>query len=164
MATQTHYYILKSSFSPADLFQVLKSLCEDPRFSPHSLDFDFDWIKRRIELSAESHVCAEDALEELIRWVNAAAGTGNLLPNECKEREDGRFAIPIGVLLQSPDVYVELILRQLDEYGVRNASPEFDGDGFAIPLTNSNKSMGYEEVIAAFPLPQYITVKDEGVR
>ncbi len=164
MAAQRHYFKLESSYGPADLFKTLKSTCEDAAFKKAAPAFEFDWIKRRVAISAATPHAAEEVLEALVKRVNKKAGTGMLLPGEAKKTDDGRTEIPVGVLLQSPDVYAEVIVQMLAEFGVRGIVTEEEGNGFSIPLNAMNRALEYREVIADFPLPDYLKIKDLGIK
>ena len=163
MTTPRHYFEIKSRYGPADLFKTLMSVCEDPRFKKVFPSYGFDWIKRKVEISAATPEGVEELLEELIKRVNRKAGKGMLLPGERVKKDDGYLAIPIGVLLQTPDVYAEVVTGALREFGVRSIQLENEGDGFSIPLSAINRALEYEEVINSFPLPDYLSIKDKGI-
>lgn len=171
MPQNSHHYLLRARFGPADLLKILNKLMAENKNHPDAPDFDFDYIKRKIEISARTRCTAEDLLEALVLHVEKQAGSGLLLPGAPQpdrgerdkplEGKDARVRIPIGVLVQTPDVYAEVLVNALQEYGVRGIVYEHDGDGFAIPQTRTNVMLDYTEIIGAFPLPGYLELVEE---
>lgn len=163
MAPKRHYYEITTNFAPRDLFLLLKKICDEPELRKQGAAFDFDWLKRRVELSAKSRDAAEDGLEILLTRLKAKAGGGLLLPGDAQEK-DGRTVIPVGVLLQSPEVYAELLANALTEFGLPNVTTEYEGNGLSLPAGKMTAMLQYETIISQFPLPGYLKIEDRGVR
>lgn len=164
MSSQRHYYRMETRYAPGDLFKTLKNTCGDNRFRRHKPSFDFDWMKRKVEIQADSQEGAEVVLEALIERVNRKAGRGLLLPGEPARTENGRITIPVGVLIQTPDIYTEVLVESLRECGVKGIQFENGGEGLSLPPNSLNRALEYGALIASFPLPEYLSVKDEGIR
>ncbi|CAN5182836.1 hypothetical protein BH09SUM1_BH09SUM1_13640 [soil metagenome] len=165
MAETRHYFEIVASFEAADLFRILKNVCEDRSLAAVKPDFDFDWLKRRAEISASSLCGAEDALDLILsRILKKTGSAGLLLPGESITDESGRTRIPIGVLLQSPDIYAELIGASLTEFAVAGVRREFDGNGISIPVNRMTSLVDYGEIVRMFPLPSYLTIADHGAK
>ncbi len=153
-------YIIESKFLPEDLFQILKKTCERGKFRDDKPDFDFDWMKRRIEVSARSEEGARGLAEAVARSIEARAGGGQLLPGEPVRRE-GRIAIPIGVLIQTPDVYAEMLAQMLREMGISGVRLEENGEGFSFPGGPAGKLIDFQSIIKDFPLPHYLKIREK---
>jgi hypothetical protein len=163
MAVQRkHHFQVVAKYGPPELFKALKNTVEDNRFKKFAPAFEFDWLKRKVEITANSHEGAEEVLEQFIRRVNEKAGTGLLLPGAAVKREQ-RTVIPVGILLQTADIYAEVVIGSLREFGVRGIELSGSGDEFAIPLTAINRALEYAEVISTFPLPGYLKIEDRGI-
>ena len=156
-----HYFLITARFGPPQLFQALRQICEDSRNRRLEPKFDFDWLKRRIELSANDRCGVEDLLEILLMRVQKH-GKSLLLPGETQERE-GRHVVPIGVLIQTPDIYAELMMAALSEFGMTSIRREFDGDGFSVGVGPIASAIPYKEIIDDFPLPEYLAIEDKGL-
>lgn len=163
MAEQRHHFRIEARFGPQDLFLILKKTCEALPFKPLQPGFDFDWLKRRVEISAASREGSEKVLDAVLEKVREKLGPGLLLPGEVIER-DGRFVAPIGVLLQTPDVYVEIITRTLLEMGFTTLRLEHEGTGFSLAVGGMRNVLPYRPLVMDFPLPAYMQIVDEGIR
>lgn len=158
---ETHRYRVVASVEPRDLLLALKKTCEQPRFREHQPDFDFDWMKRKIAVSAHTREAAQALRDAVLSAVEKKAGPGQLLPGAPVEQE-GRWTIPIGVLLQTPDVYTEMFAASLQELGITGVELEDDGAVIAIPVSGVALALDYRSIVAELPLPPYMRLIDEG--
>lgn len=162
MAAGNHYRI-EATFGPPDLFRLLRALCERPENRRAKMEFEFDWLKRRVALSAENTEALEGASASLIERVAREAAPGQLLLGPRGE-SDGRVIQPFGVLLQTPDVFLNLIVTTLGEFGAANIRVDEDGCGLTVPASRLNDLMQYDRLLLEFPLPAYLRiVADSGV-
>ena len=158
-----HHFRITASFGPADLFQLLRRACDYHEAKRAHAEFDFDWLKRRIAITADSEEAAEHSVEWVMGKVREKAGPGMLLPGDAEKREDGRVTVPVGVLLQTPDVYIEMMARMLTEMGLTSIRLEGE-DGFSIAVSHAARALEYEATVKDFPLPGYLKLEDGGVR
>ncbi len=158
---ETHRYRLVASVEPRDLLLALRKTCEQPRFREQKPDFDFDWMKRKIAVSAHTRESAEALRDAVLSAVEKKAGAGHLLPG-APLQQDGRWTVPIGVLLQTPDVYTEMFAASLQELGITGVELEDDGTVIAIPISGVALALDYRSIVAELPLPPYMRLVDEG--
>lgn len=161
MAEKRHHFEINTRFGPSDLFRVLRGACDKAKFKEHKPDFDFDWMSRAIEISALSEEGARMVYDYLEKEVAQRAGAGQLLPGMIVNRV-GRVALPIGVLIQTPDVYTEVIVDMLSEIGVSGRAEGEDG-AFSVPVNVAARAAGYEKIVHDFPLPPYLVIVDKGI-
>lgn len=158
------HYRIEVSLGPEQVFRALRETKEDTRLRGDAVDFDFDWLKRRAELSAATADGAERAVQLLLaRFDRIPNGGGVLLPGKVTERS-GRHAVPIGMLLSTAEELSELVARMISEIGVPGVRFEHGGAGFSYPSVAPTKALGCEELVRVFPLPPYARVVDEGER
>lgn len=160
--TPPHRYRLNATFGPPELFAMLKAIAETPRWQPHSPAFEFEWLKRRVAFSTTSEAAGAEMLEELIVRVGKAAGPGLLLPGPTQTDREGRYVFPVGVLVQTPDIYLEILVKTLTELGIKGVVVDEDAQGLSIPVSTRNMALGYTQMIASFPLPGYLKIEDLG--
>lgn len=159
MSSPRQSYRLKATFGPPDLFAILKKTTEKPAHRKNRAAFDFDWMKRRVELAAAGEDAVEELLSEVLDTVTRSAGAGTLLPGKCTESE-GLWCIPIGVLIQTPDVYTEMIVNMLRDMGMPGVRAEFDGEGFSLPGGAAGMAIDCNALLREFPFPAYIRVEE----
>ncbi len=161
MTQKCHRFRIESRFEPADLFKLLKRACEVPTARKGSAHFEFDWMKRRIDLIASDEEAVRAATIWLLDEVKRRTQGEFLLPRAPEKREDGSFIVAIGVLLQTPDVYVEMITRLLEESGIA-AIPGTEENTFKVAVNAKARALQYEQTINTFPLPEYLSIRDLG--
>lgn len=162
MKDARHYFALEARFGPADLFRLLKKACDRGKFVEHKPEFDFDWLKRKVTISANTAAGARTVTESFVHSVEAQIGAGQLLVGK-PIKENGRTTIPIGVLVQTPDIYVEIMVQSLQENGIKKARIEDDGEGFSLPAVFGADVLDCDALIGDFPLPSYIRIVDKGI-
>jgi len=162
MAGKKHRFRLKVRCAPADLLLALKSVCEDSRNRDAKATFEFDWLKRRAAISAATACAAEELAERVQVLAERRGGRGLLLPGKRIDEGDGRHTLPMGILLQSADVYAEMIRDAMGELGIPVALGE-DGEGFAVGVNPVARAMDYLSLVRMFPLPEYLELVDEGL-
>ena len=161
-AAAPHRYRITATFGPPELFAVLRNIAESPRRKDHAPEFEFEWLKRRVAVSATTEAAAAEMLDELLAVVGRLAGPGLMLPGQPQTGREGRFIFPVGVLIQTPDIYLEILVRTLTELGIKGVVVDDDGQGLSIPVSTRNMALGYTQMIASFPLPAYLVVEDLG--
>lgn len=159
MSSARNCYRLKATFGPQDLFAILKKTTEKPAHRKQHATFDFDWMKRRIELAAAGEDAVEALLSEVVDAVTRKAGGGTLLPGKCAESH-GLWRIPVGVLVQTPDVYTDMIVSMLRDMGLPGVRQEFDGEGFSLPGGAAGMAIDCRALLNEFPFPAYIQVEE----
>jgi hypothetical protein len=157
------HYRLETRFGPEELFKALREACaaSKGKDGKPAVRFDFDWLKRKVALLSPDKDAAESALEHLILAVDQRADRGLLLPGD--PRKSGlEWELPVGVLLQTPDVYAEVVLAALAEMGIKGAHLDEDGAGFTVPDTALARAANSDGFVMEFPLPAYLSMKDLG--
>jgi hypothetical protein len=154
-----HHYEIRASYGPEQLFAALRATCEAA-----GADFEFNWIGRAIHLLAADLDTAESTAATLVERVAIESARGMLLPGDAQQQEDGRIRLPIGILLQTPDVFVDVITGTLHEFGIAGIRRREDGNGFFVPISKSSRALNYHELVMGFPLPAYLRIEDMGQR
>jgi hypothetical protein len=158
-----HHFEITASYGPAQLFATLKKLCENREGRVVNATFEFDWMKRGVWIEAESERGATMVAERLAKAVDHDAAPGQILVGRLDKAPSGRPRQSIGILLQTPDVYTEVMSQTLTEFGLRGILTSADGTTLEVPVTSVNKGLGYADLIARFPLPRYLRVADRGI-
>lgn len=164
MSALRHYYRIEVSFGPEELFRALRETAGDTRLRGAGLDFEFDWLRRRVAISlsdAESIPLACELF--LARAAKLGAPADALLPGRV-EVVDGRHVQPFGVLLNPPEHLVEFIVQMLLDLGCTGLRIEHNGAGFSFPVASINKALSHEQLVEQFPMPPYARLTDEGRR
>ncbi len=161
MAAKVHRYRLEADYGPADLFAALKAVCS-ARPSDSPTEFEFDWMQRRVALTGPDRKRVEAAAEKLLDRVNREGGPGLLLAGKTRAK-DGHWEVPIGVTLQTPDIYLEAMAQALTEQGLRGIRYDMDKAELEIPVGLPARALGYQGMVLQFPLPPYIRVTDLGM-
>ncbi len=159
-----HHFKIESSFSPADLFALLRKTEEYSKKVDRRISFEFDWMKRKIELNSIFEEQLEEAVEYLLQKSESQAGEKVLIPGNPEQQGDGMTTIKIGILLQTPDVYIDTMTRALQEAGITGLEWNEDQTELIIPVSTRTKLLGYLDTIETFPLPGYLELKDLGQR
>lgn len=163
---QYHVFRLTADFGPADVFRALQATCTDPAYAAEAPAFEFDWIKRRIALSAASAAGLDVCLNRFLALAReAGAEDGSFLPGKVEEK-DGRFARPIGAMVMDAASLAELVGRSLVEVGLRGVRIRDSVDGCTIEVARSfiAERIDYAALITEFPLPSYVRIEDIGVQ
>jgi hypothetical protein len=161
---QRLHFVIESTFGPADIFRRLKSTCEHGKFKEYAPDFDFDWLKRRIEISASSQEGVRYIQKELLRVLEKAGGKELFLSGKMQLNEDdNRWKLPIGVLVQTPDIFISLVVSTLSEFGIKGIRLDEDGNGFLLPYGLTAMRFDLETYFEEFPLPGYLKMVNMGV-
>ncbi|MCC6546571.1 hypothetical protein IT570_05330 [Candidatus Sumerlaeota bacterium] len=162
MTQRCHRFRIETRFAPAELFKSLKRACEIPAARKGDSRFEFDWMLRKVEIIASNADAIRAAADCLLADVKKKTGGEFLLPRPPEERSDGSTAIVMGVLLQTADVYIDMILRMLEESGIA-AIPDTEENTFKIAVNAKSRALQYEQVVLAFPLPPYLSIHDMGI-
>ncbi len=157
MPAKVHRYRLEADYGPAELFAALRAVCAGKK----GLDFEFDWMKRRLAVTGPEREAVEAATERLLKRVHREGGNGLLLAGKPLENED-RWEIPVGIMLQTPDVYLEAMAQALAEQGIKGIQYDMNTVELEIPAGMSAKALGYQSMVQQFPLPAYIRIVDLG--
>ena len=157
---QVHRFRLEASYGPEELFAALHSICEG---GANPLKFDFDWLKRRVAIAGPDRAAVEQAAAKLLEKVDRKAGNGLLLPGRITGGAGKPWELPIGVLLQTPDVYLEVMAAALAEQGLKGIRHDPDTAELAIPAGMTARALDYQGMIRDFPLPGYLRVVDLGL-
>jgi hypothetical protein len=157
-APRRHRFLLTTRYGPAELFRDGRAACRA------GVEFDFDWMARRVGFLGADRGAVLASVEQLQHTVARAAAPGQLLAAPAEALEDGRTRVRIGVLLQTPDIYRDLIVGLLVESGLRGVSSEDTDEGALIMIAEGPLAIAfpYSATIMAFPVPVYITVRDLG--
>lgn len=157
-----HTFTVLSRFGPEEVFRALRVASEDTRLRGEHPDFEFEWMARRILLLADTAPGTERFLEVFqARLDQFGAPPATILPGKAAPHGEGRHALPVGILLNTPDHYAELIAATLAEIGCR-ASLEAGGTALTVVVNAKAKLLGYDAVVRDFPLPTHLSVRDDG--
>lgn len=160
----THSFRIVARFGPGDLLRLMNSIRDDKEWRGEKLDFDFDWMKRRVAFSARTEAGARSATEALVSRTDARAGAGHLLVGKPEKGADGRVTIPIGVALQEPEVFREMLVGMLYEAGIMGITQDpNDGGHFLVRPIGPGASLPWREVITGFPLPEYLKLEEREI-
>jgi hypothetical protein len=159
---------LTSVVSPSDVLSALRLVAGHANQAALEPDFEFDWIKRRLAFSAVSpegcRALADQFLGQLRKRGDSVAE--QFLVGEPAAAGD-RWQVPIGVLLQDPATFGELIGRSLVEMGVRGVRVYDAAEQGCHVCVPAGKVLGALEagaMVADFPLPGYLKLEDLGER
>lgn len=162
MSPGTYIYRIEAKVGPADVFRILQSLCDHPSQRRHEPAFEFDWLKRRIALTANSKEGLADCAARFLDRMRKLTGEGNhFLAGAVEETTDGRFLQPFGVAIQEPELFAQLLGQTLIELGVRNVrATESEGVcRVAVPAGGLvDRQADVTSLIEEFPVPGYIQV------
>lgn len=165
-SAQVHAFRLTAAFGPADVFRALQETCADPALAGESPAFEFDWIKRRIALSAASEAGLAACLARFLAAARTAGGEdGAFLPGRI-EGKDGRFLRPIGVMVMDPASLGELVGRTLVDLGLRGVRIVDSADACTIEVARNfiAERIDYVALVNEFPVPSYVRIEDLGIR
>jgi hypothetical protein len=167
MPHHVHTFKLTAQFGAQQVFQALQKVCGHPSQRDFAPDFTFDWVGRRVVLSASSREGLAACHEVFMGLLGKIGAEGDsLLAGEITEREDGRFERPYGVAVHDPATFGEMIGRSLMEMGLRGVQvvDSLDACRINVRMNAASRAMDYQALIAEFPLPGYIMLTDEGTR
>lgn len=158
-------FCLESTISPDLILWALKKVTEHPNQRGYAPSFEFDWIKKRLSLSANSPQGVEECGRHFLRQVEKSGGTADLfLPGKVKEAEGGRWIQAFGILLQDPAVFAQLIGHTLIELGfpkVRVSEREGRAWVEVRPGPIAEKAVDFRALVLGFPVPAYIRIQEE---
>lgn len=166
MPQPVHVFAVIANFGAEDVFRALSTVCEHPsqrRFEPQ---FEFDWLKRRIAVSANSEeglaICHEQFMNQIVK---SGGEQESLLAGQPEENE-GRWSRPYGVAVMDAATFAEHIGNSLVDVGLRGVQIVDTAEGCMINVRQSAmaKSFDYRAFIMEFPLPGYVTIRDLGNR
>lgn len=166
MSAQVHIFRIQASFGPEQIFSALKTVCEHPSQRDFEPDFDFDWMARKITLSASSQEGLDTCRQQfLAQAAKLGAEEGCLLAGQVQE-EGGRFLQPFGAAVHDPATFGELIGQGLVDVGLRGVQVYDGAEACEVRVRANpiNKRFDYRTFILEFPLPAYIEISDEGLR
>ncbi|MEQ8819062.1 MAG: hypothetical protein RLY93_02375 [Sumerlaeia bacterium] len=170
MPIETRSFRLEARIGPSQVLKALKIVCEHPAQRDFAPDFDFDWLKRKVVLSANSQegleICSARFREQLVR-LGAPPDEDLVLAGKCLEGEGGRWERPFGVVLQEPLVFGEMIGQALLEMRLKGVRVYDAKDCCRVAVVSGGpiaKAIDFVGFVMGFPLPSYITIVDEGVR
>ena len=168
MASQVHVYRLIATFGPEQVFRALKIVKEHDNQRDYEPDFEFDWMARKIVLSANSEEglleCHDHLLHQLEKF---GAEKDSMLPGAIQAHEaECRWVRPYGVAVHDAATFGELIGNSLVEIGLRGVQiiDSAEGCQIVVPMNALALSVDYRSFIEEFPLPSYVKLYDEGVR
>lgn len=160
----THSFRIVARFGPGDLLRLMNTIRDEKGFREEELDFEFDWMKRRIAFSARTEEGARRATEALLSRAEKKAGAGHLLAGKAVREEAGRVTIPIGVAIQEPEVFREMLVGMLYEAGIMGITEDpNDGGHFLVRPRGPGASLPWREVITSFPLPEYLKLEERKI-
>lgn len=161
---KTWSYRIVASFGPGDLLRLGNAIAEDKRFRDQKVKFDFDWMKRRVAFTAATEDAAREATGILLSRVEKKAGPGQLLAGKPGTGENGRVTIPIGIVLQEPEVFRELIVGGLYEAGLMGITLDPNiGGHFLIRPSGPASRLPWRELVTDFPLPPYLKLEEREI-
>lgn len=168
MPSQAHLFLIQSRFGPQELFRALQTVTEHPAQRDHEPEFEFDWIARRVALSAASEAGLAVCDQQLAGQIEKLGGPPDgLIGGKIQTLESGRFLRPYGVLVQDAAAFGEMIGRSLVDLGVRGVQVVDKAGGVCelrVRINAFSKRVDYEAFIKEFPFPTYITLSDEGLQ
>lgn len=156
-----HHFLIHCSFGPEQVFRALNSA--SPEGNNRGVSFDLDWIGRAITFIAPSEGTIRDTTDRFLHAVKREGGDpGWFLPGAITQEND-QFRRKVGMLLNGPETYSDLLLRFMAEIGVAGLRHEEHGAGFSLPVNAATKAIQYQKLILEFPLPIYARVVDQGI-
>jgi len=158
-------YRVESVIGPADVFEALRSVCEEAPGREYAAAFEFEWLSRRLAITATSRDAVEACAGRFLDRMLALTGEAKaFLPSQVTERDDGRFEQAFGVTIQEPAVFAQLIGHTLLEMGMRNVrATETEGVcRVSVPYGGPmSKFVDLESFFLEFPVPAYIRIVKE---
>ncbi len=165
MPAEIHTFVLKAAAGPEEVFRALKKVCEHENQKKFEPDFEFDWIGRRIALSANSAEGVEECHARFLAQVRREELEEDLFLAGKVEEAEGRFQRAIGVTLMDAATFGELLGRSLVDVGLRQVRVVDSAGECRIEVTRNfiAQRIDYEDLIRSFPLPSYIALENKGV-
>lgn len=166
MPEQVHIFRLEARFGAEEVFRALRTVCEHPNQRAHGPQFEFDWMARRVALSADSEEGLQQCHEAFLAQLTKLGGDDDaVLPGRAAE-DYGRWTRPYGVMVQDAATYAELIGNSLVELGLRGLRIHDQETACLIQVRKNptTRLVDYATLIMEFPLPNSVTVKDEGMQ
>lgn len=166
MSAPFRVYRVEAAIGPSEVFQALRKVCGNAAFRGQSPSFEFDWIDRRVSLTANSRKGLAECKVAFLHAIDeCGAGLGSFfLPGPVEKREDGRFEQPFGVALQEPAIFAQLIGHALRELGVLNVRATESEGVCRITLPPGGpiiRQIDVESLVEEFPVPEYIRIVKE---
>ncbi|MBI5154667.1 hypothetical protein HZA57_05465 [Candidatus Poribacteria bacterium] len=166
MAPLVHTFTLRARFGAEDVFRVLRLVCEHENQRSFEPRFTFDWIARKITISANSREGLATCLDHFLNQIARLGGTPDcLLPGVITE-SDSRFEQPIGVAIHDAATFGELIGRSLVELRFPGVQVVDTPECCRLHVRKSlmAQQFEYQALVMDFPLPPYITMTDDGMQ
>lgn len=147
---------------PDHLFRALRETCGDTRLREGEPDLEFDWIKRRVAIKANSPEMLTLANELFLKRLDRLGAPPDAVLAGKVERAGTMYVQPYGVLMNPPEIFVELIAGMLLELGCTTLRIEPGGTRFSFAIGAISKAVDHERVVEQFPLPDYVALQDLG--
>lgn len=165
MKPQIHKFRLTSAFGPEDVMHALKTVCDHPNQRDFAPAFEFDWIKRKVTLSANSGSGLAECRAHFLRLIAERGAEEDSMLAGVVIEADGRYTQPFGVAVHDPATFGELIGKGLVETGLRGVQVFDSATHCDINIVQSPFASRYDYgmFISEFPVPGYIRVEDMGV-
>lgn len=167
MPPRYHTFKISTRITPEDVFKFLSIIKEHDNQKEYEPEFEFDWIKRKIALSANS----KEGVNVLVDQFRNQLTRKDIKPEEIFlvgkiAQKDERFEAPIGVTLQDPSIFGEMIGNSLVEIGVRGITVIDRSDHclVTVQLGPFTGGIDFRSFIMEFPLPEYLDLHDDGER
>ncbi len=167
MSSAAQIFRIETRLGPEKVFQALRKVTEHPQQRRFSPEFEFDWLKRRVEISADSREGVGECSRQFLAQIRKHAGSSGedlLLPGPIEETEAGRFVQPFGLTLQEPMVFAELIGQTLVEMGFSNVKITEEAGVACLsvrPGPLAARQIDYRTLVLEFPVPDYIRIQEE---
>ena len=162
MTPMRHHYAIEAIVGPEHLFRALKDACADTRLRGGKPELEFDWMKRRVALKANSREMLALAGELFVKRLERLGAPPDAVLAGKVEEAGGTFVQPYGVLMNPPEVFVELICGMLVELGCTTLLIEPGGTKFSFSIGAISKAVDHERMVEQFPLPDYVALQDLG--
>ena len=155
---------IEATLGPADLLRALEKVRGHLNQRRHDPSFEFDWLKRRVAFSANSREGLDECVRQFLAQMRkAGGGEGLFLPGRIEEKE-GRFTQALGVTLQEPAVFAQLIGQALIEVGIHGVRVAETETGCILTVRGGGplaSQVDYRGLVREFPVPEYIRIVEE---
>lgn len=163
---KSHQFRLVSTIGPPEILRSLEIITSHPNQAKWEPQFEFDWIARKLVLSANSAEGLEVCRQEFERQMNKYSPVEELFIVGKPRQTEGspRLELPIGVLMQDAATYGELIGRSLVDLGVRGirVADQMQTCQINVQLGPFTGGIDFQTFVRQFPLPKYLELYDDG--